>query len=620
MASTIARPLFVYYRAEHAVSASEIDIASVAAFASLERRETAANLIAASLGCAAILLLVRDPDTNAFQPAPGFPRTLPAEEDWYTLVQRCHSESEFRTVVSAPGTGGKTQTHVVVLDRACAVVIFGPPPDLNIRTISASLRVLAALVCAEARAEAAAGLACAAQDANRREAALAKALEQSRSELAQKAEALERALAQAERLNQELQNLNSTLEQRVEEEVKERARAEDALRQAQKMEAVGQLTGGIAHDFNNLMTIVIGGLDGIDRQLAALPESEVAARIRRSRAMSLEGARRAATLTARLLAFSRRQPLDPKPIEVNRLVIGLADLLQRTLGETIALETVSGAGLWRAMADASQLENSILNLAVNARDAMPNGGKLTIETSNAYLDEEYVSRSPEPLEPGQYVQIAVSDTGVGMTDEVLQKAFEPFFTTKEVGKGTGLGLSQVHGFVRQSGGHVRIYSEGGQGTTVKLYLPRATENVVSLDGLNSDIPIDVAGGHERILVVEDDDTLREFSTGALIELGYRVVYAKSAPRALELLERDSDIDLLFTDVVLPDGINGRQLADEARRRRPGLRVLYTTGYTRNAIVHHGRLDPGINFIGKPFTYEQLARRVRNILDSGSIPE
>jgi len=521
--------------------------------------------------------------------------------------------------VSAPGTSGRTPAHVAVIDGACAVVILGPPPGLDVGSFSESLRVIAALVCAEARAEAAAGLASAAQEANRRAAALAQALDQSRSELAQKAEALERALAQAERLNQQLQNLNSTLEQRVDEEVKERTRAEDALRQAHKMEAIGQLTGGIAHDFNNLLTIVIGGLDSIERHLGSIADSEATARIRRSRAMSLDGARRAATLTSRLLAFSRRMPLDPKAIEVNRLIVGLADLLQRTLGETIALETVSGAGLWRAMADASQLENSIVNLAVNARDAMPNGGKLTIETSNAYLDEDYVSKVPESLEPGQYIQIAVSDTGVGMTDEILQKAFEPFFTTKEAGKGTGLGLSQVHGFVRQSGGHIRIYSEIGHGTTVKLYLPRAAAAVSSLDDAAYQTVGGVTRGSERILVVEDDDGLREFSTGALIELGYRVVYAKSAPRALELLEGDSDIQLLFTDVVLPDGMNGRQLADEARRRRPGLRVLYTTGYTRNAIVHHGRLDPGIDFIGKPFTFEQLARRVRAILDSGAVP-
>lgn len=602
------------------MSSFGIDSASLAALANVERREAAANLIAASLGCAALLLLVRDPDTNAFQPAPGFARTLPADESWYTLVRRCNSECEFRSMVRGPGTVGHIQALVVVLDGACAVVILGPPPRLDVRRFSEAFRVIAALVCAEARAEAAAGLVSAAQDANRRAATLARALDQSRSELAQKADALERALAQADHLNRELQNLNSTLEQRVEEEVKERTRAEDALRQVQKMEAIGQLTGGIAHDFNNLLTIVIGGLDSIERHLTAVPESEATARIRRSRIMSLEGARRAATLTSRLLAFSRRQPLDPKAIEVNRLIVGLADLLQRSLGETIALETVSGAGLWRAMVDASQLENSILNLALNARDAMPSGGKLTIETSNAFLDEEYISKISEFLQPGQYVQIAVCDTGIGMTDEVLQKAFEPFFTTKETGKGTGLGLSQVHGFVRQSGGHVRIYSEVGQGTTVKLYLPRAAEDVIGLHNVYCHTAGGVIGGSERILVVEDDESLREFSTGALIELGYRVIYAKSAPRALELLERDTRIDLLFTDVVLPDGMNGRQLADEARRRRPDLRVLYTTGYTRNAIVHHGRLDPGINFIEKPFTFEQLARRVRAVLDSGAVPK
>jgi signal transduction histidine kinase len=560
-------------------------------------------------------LLVRDPDTNAFQPAPGFPRTLPPDERWYALVQRCQTEREFRTTVPLPGNETSTYAHVVVVDDACAIIVLGAHPDFDARRLSESLRLLAALVCAEARAEVASGQARAAQDANRRAAALAKALDQSRSELSQKAEALEGALAHAERLNYELQNLNATLEQRVEEEVKERARAENALRQAQKMEAIGQLTGGIAHDFNNLLTIVIGGLDSIDRHLADLPESQSIARIRRFRAMALDGARRAATLTSRLLAFSRRQPLDPKAIDVNRLIVGLADLLQRTLGETVALETVSGGELWQAIADPSQLENAILNLALNARDAMPNGGKLTIETSNAYLDEEYASKLPEFLEPGQYVQIAVCDTGVGMTDDVLQKAFEPFFTTKETGKGTGLGLSQVHGFVRQSGGHVRIYSEVGQGTTVKLYLPRTLQDVMSLDEANLDTVESVRGGAERILVVEDDDSLREFSTRALIELGYRVIYAKSAPRALELIERHSNINLLFTDVVLPDGMNGRQLADEARRRRPELRVLYTTGYTRNAIVHQGRLDPGINFIGKPFTFEQLARRVRAILDS-----
>jgi PAS domain S-box-containing protein len=417
----------------------------------------------------------------------------------------------------------------------------------------------------------------------------------------------------AEEANAQLRELNATLEARVAAEVKDRLEAEENLRQAQKMEAIGHLTGGVAHDFNNLLTIVIGGLDAIERQLPNIGESPAAARIRRSRDMALNGARRAATLTSRLLAFSRRQPLAPEMLDINRLVVGLAEMLQRTLGETISLETVSGAGLWPALADRSELENALVNLAVNARDAMDKSGRLTIETANAYLDEDYISTIPEPIKPGRYVQIAVSDTGVGMTEEVMSKAFDPFFTTKEVGKGTGLGLSQVHGFVRQSDGHVRIYSEPGHGTTVKLYLPEAATAVVST-AVFERVPERIAGGTETVLVVEDDDVLRDFSGAALVELGYGVLFAKSGPGALKML-REQSVDLLFTDVVLPDGMNGRQLAEEARRWRPDLKVLYTTGYTRNAIVHQGRLDPDIEFIGKPFTFDDLARRVRAVLDA-----
>jgi PAS domain S-box-containing protein len=417
----------------------------------------------------------------------------------------------------------------------------------------------------------------------------------------------------AEEANAQLRELNATLEARVAAEVKDRLEAEENLRQAQKMEAIGHLTGGVAHDFNNLLTIVIGGLDAIERQLPNIGESPAAARIRRSRDMALNGARRAATLTSRLLAFSRRQPLAPEMLDINRLVVGLAEMLQRTLGETISLETVSGAGLWPALADRSELENALVNLAVNARDAMDKSGRLTIETANAYLDEDYISTIPEPIKPGRYVQIAVSDTGVGMTQEVMSKAFDPFFTTKEVGKGTGLGLSQVHGFVRQSDGHVRIYSELGHGTTVKLYLPEAATAVVST-AVFERVPERIAGGTETVLVVEDDDVLRDFSGAALVELGYGVLCAKSGPGALKML-REQSVDLLFTDVVLPDGMNGRQLAEEARRWRPDLKVLYTTGYTRNAIVHQGRLDPDIEFIGKPFTFDDLARRVRAVLDA-----
>jgi PAS domain S-box-containing protein len=417
------------------------------------------------------------------------------------------------------------------------------------------------------------------------------------------------ARRKAEQTADEVRHLNETLEQRVALEVAERMKAEETLRQAQKMEAVGQLTGGIAHDFNNLLTIIIGNIELLQRRL---PDD--AARLRRAADHAMEGARRAATLTQRLLAFSRRQPLDPKPIDANQLVAGMSELLRRTLGETIVLETVLAGGLWRTQADPNQLENAILNLAVNARDAMPNGGKLTIETANARLDEAYVEAVSEPISAGQYVLVAVSDTGTGMDQEAMEKAFEPFFTTKEAGKGTGLGLSQVYGFVRQSNGHVRIYSELGSGTTAKIYLPRL---------LNSDgAPAEVierrtaarSGEGETILVVEDENSLRQYTTETLRELGYRVLDAPDGPTALDILDQHPEIDLLFTDVVLAGGMNGRVLADEVLRRRPNIEVLFTTGYTSNAVVHHGRLDPGVHLISKPFTYAELASKVRRLLD------
>jgi signal transduction histidine kinase len=393
-----------------------------------------------------------------------------------------------------------------------------------------------------------------------------------------------------------------------------RKKAEELLRQAQKMEAVGQLTGGVAHDFNNLLTIVMGGLEIIERQIPDLPVSAASQRIGRAKEMALKGVHRAAVLTQRLLAFSRQQPLSPEAIDANKLVAGIADLLRRTIGETVSLETVMAGALWTAHADTNQLENALVNLAVNARDAMPNGGKLTIETENCYLDDTYVGALAEPVIAGQYVMIAVADTGVGMDGTTLQRAFEPFFTTKDVGKGTGLGLSQVYGFVRQSAGHVRIYSEPGEGTAVKIYLPRyfGTDEKVEIAGSVGGSPRAI--GAECILVVEDDDALRAYTTETLSELGYRVLAAQHGLEALGILNGAQKVDLLFTDIVMPGGMSGRQLADEAVLRRPGLKVLFTTGYTRNAIVHHGRLDPGVQMIGKPFTTAALATKVRDMLD------
>ena len=386
--------------------------------------------------------------------------------------------------------------------------------------------------------------------------------------------------------------------------------AREALRQSQKMEAVGQLTGGIAHDFNNMLAVVIGSLDLLNRRIGGGDS-----RAKRYIDAAADGAKRAALLTQRLLAFSRQQPLKPEPVNVNRLVVGMSDLLHHSLGGEIRLETVLAGGAWRISADPNQLENVILNLAINARDAMSGGGRLTIETQNTHLDERYVA--PHLGVPaGQYVLIAVTDTGAGMPEDVMAKAFDPFFTTKEVGKGTGLGLSQVYGFVKQSGGHVKIYSESGQGTTVKVYLPRLLGDVVETPDSEATGNIALGESLEVVLVVEDEPAVRQFSVDALAELGYSVLEADGAAAALSLLKTRQDIALLFTDVVMPE-VNGAKLAEEARSLRPTLPILFTTGYTRNAVVHNGVLDAGVQLIGKPFSVEALAAKVREVLDDAA---
>lgn len=400
---------------------------------------------------------------------------------------------------------------------------------------------------------------------------------------------------------------------KITRDMTEKRAMQEQLHQSQKMEAIGQLTGGVAHDFNNLLTVILGNLETIGRNV---PQDD--GRLRRAVDQATRGAQRAATLTQQLLAFARRQPLNPKPTDINRLVTGMSDLVRRTLTENIAIETVLGGGLWRVEVDPHQLESALLNLAVNARDAMPDGGKLTIETANTHLDDDYAARYVE-ITPGQYVVICVTDTGVGMTNDVMTRAFEPFFTTKPLGEGTGLGLSQVFGFVKQSRGHVKLYSEFGQGTTVKIYLPRMLGNA---EAVEPEPPVLEPRGYENetILAVEDDEDVRIYSTESLRELGFTVLEAHDGPAALRILEHHPEVKLLFTDVGLP-GIDGRQLVDEARKRRPGLRVLFTTGYARNAIVHQGRLDAGVELLTKPFTRAQLATRVREVLDSiPDVPE
>ena len=387
----------------------------------------------------------------------------------------------------------------------------------------------------------------------------------------------------------------------------EREKAEAALRQSQKMEAIGRLTGGVAHDFNNMLAIVLGSLDLL---LNRYPDAEP--RLLRLAGNAMEGAKRASGLTQRLLAFSRLQPLQPSVVDIAGSMNETAELLRRTLGEDIAVEVVSAGGLWRAHIDLPQLESAIVNLAINARDAMPGGGKLTIESANTFLDRAYTD-TEEDIRPGQYVQVAITDTGAGIPAEIMAQVFEPFFTTKPQGSGTGLGLSQVHGFIKQSGGHIRLYSEVGIGTTVKLYLPRSMAEAERPEKpASASRPAGPRG--VTVLVVEDESGVREFAVEALTELGFDVISADGATSALAQIGAHPEISILLSDVVMP-GVNGRQLANEALRLKPSLRVVFMTGYTQNAIVHNGVLDPGTRLLSKPFTVSELEAEMNDLLSA-----
>ncbi len=404
---------------------------------------------------------------------------------------------------------------------------------------------------------------------------------------------------------------------KVTRDITERLESQRALKEtqeqlatSQKMEAIGQLTGGIAHDFNNLLMIVLGNLETAER--LAKNAREANPKFDRAIDNAMRGAQRAAALTSRLLAFSRRQPLDPKPLDPNKFLGSAAEFLQRSLGETIDVETDVAPGIWPIEADPNHLEAALVNLAINARDAMPNGGKMIIDATNIFVDEDYC-RTDRELSPGEYVLISVSDNGTGMPPEVLRRAFEPFFTTKELGQGTGLGLSQVYGFVKQSGGHIKIESVVNRGTTVKIYLPRFVNQDVKAEQAPSE-NIRHGGQGGTILIVEDDCDLRSFLAEILSDLGYRVQSAADADDALSILKQEeAQIDLLLTDIIMP-GMNGRELARCAQRLRPDLPVLYMTGYARDAIMHHGRLDEGVEFLQKPIAQAHLAARVRDILD------
>ncbi|WP_412759711.1 PAS domain S-box protein [Methylorubrum subtropicum] len=410
------------------------------------------------------------------------------------------------------------------------------------------------------------------------------------------------------RAKAQLEAFNASLEQQVAERTAELMRTEEALRQSQKMEAVGQLTGGLAHDFNNLLTGITGSLELLQTRLAQGRLGEIDRYVNAAQG----AAKRAAALTHRLLAFSRRQTLDPKPTDVNRLVSGMEELIRRTIGPAITLEVVTAGGLWSALVDPGQLENALLNLCINARDAMPEGGRITIETANKWLDA-HAARERD-LDPGQYLSLCVTDTGTGMSPDVIAKAFDPFFTTKPLGQGTGLGLSMIYGFVRQSGGQVRIYSELGQGTTMCLYLPRHY-GAAEEDDLLAPSAAPRAEQGETVLIVDDEPTVRMLVTEVLEDLGYTAIEAADGPAGLKVLQSDVRIDLLVTDVGLPGGMNGRQVADAGRLLRPGLRVLFITGYAENAVVGNGHLEPGMAVITKPFVMETLASRIKEMIDA-----
>lgn len=397
---------------------------------------------------------------------------------------------------------------------------------------------------------------------------------------------------------------------KVTRDITERREAEAAVQAAQatmirsqKLEAIGQLTGGIAHDFNNLLQVISGNLQLLSKDIAG--NARAGTRVQ----SALAGVARGSKLAAQLLAFARRQPLEPRVVNAGRMIKGMDDLLRRALGGEIEVETVVGGGLWNSLVDPDQLENAILNLAINARDAMNGEGRLTIETSNAFLDDEYV-RQYDDLAAGQYVMIAVTDTGTGIAPDILERVYEPFFTTKAEDNGTGLGLAMVYGFLKQSGGHVKIYSEVGAGTTVKLYLPR---EMAAEGKLVSATTGEIKGGEEMVLVVEDDDEVRELAVSMLTELGYRVVKARDAAAALAIVDSGIPIDLIFTDVMMPGTLRSPELARKAKERLPNVAVLFTSGYTQNAIVHGGRLDPGVELLAKPYTREALARKVRHVL-------
>ena len=568
-----------------------------------------AQRLARRWGVEAVLILIRDRELGVLRPAPGFPQTLPGGPSWRTLLRAKSHERHVgevaypdrdRMVAFAAQGFPAGEAMLVLLGARARDVVF----DLD----ALGFPLLAALLQAEGEAVNAAGLVQTGAKALHRAEALTGSLDLARGKLTE-------ALATSDALNRALNELNTTLEERVAErtrqleaEMAERAKAEEVMRQAQKMEAVGQLTGGLAHDFNNLLAGISGSLELMALRIAQGRIAE----LDRYMVAAQGAARRAAALTHRLLAFSRRQTLDPRATDVNTLVSGMEDLIRRTVGPSVAIEVVGATGLWAALVDPPQLENALLNLCINARDAMPDGGRITIETHNKLLDAHAAASHDMP--PGQYLSLCVTDTGTGMSADLVTKVFEPFFTTKPIGEGTGLGLSMIYGFARQSGGQVRIYSEVGQGTTVCIYLPRHYGEIDSADPAMLE-PEKTARAQqgETVLVVDDEPSVRMLIVDILGDLGYAAIEAPDSAAGLKILQSNARIDLLVTDVGLPGGMNGRQMADAGRVKRPDLKVLFITGYAENAVLGHGHLAPGTQVLTKPFVLDILVAKIRELV-------
>ena len=563
----------------------------LSALADRRSRSCEAAALAQQLGALDLLILLPDPELGMMRPAPGFRQTLPGGSTWTDLLARCASGGEFRSTVAYPDARGLSPVDVFITPEGAVLMLIGGQPRVRASELAGAADLLLALLRSEAREDVAAASARSAGDITRRATALASSLDRARAELARNALALRDALSDAARLNEELRLLNETLELRVRDEISERLKAEDALRQAQKMEAMGQLTGGVAHDFNNLLSPIIGSLDMLLRRGVGGEREQKLIN------GALQSAERAKVLVQRLLAVARRQPLQPAAIDLNKLILDMTELISSTMGAGVEVQFELAEDLPPVTVDANQLEMALLNLAVNARDAMPDGGLLKISAA----PDSAASTNSHRLRAGQYVRLSVSDTGAGMDDATLSRALDPFFSTKGVGRGTGLGLSMVHGLALQQNGDLTITSREGVGTTVSLWLPVSKLPVSANDRMGE--AAEPSRDCGTALVVDDEDLVRTSTAQMLMDLGYRVVEAGSAEEALNFVDAGLCADFVVTDYRMP-GLSGAQLAQQLNSRDPNLPVLVVSGY-----AEADRIEPGVPRLCKPFRLAELAESI-----------